>query len=77
MSESSEETRSSGSPARRVVTIIWVVISAVQFVIWLLMSLISASFKTPFWLWTIATGGAALLVWAYLDPARRAGKGSE
>ncbi|MEO6087559.1 MAG: hypothetical protein ABIQ18_31055 [Umezawaea sp.] len=53
------------------------VISAVQFVIWLLMSLISASFKTPFWLWTIATGGAALLVWAYLDPARRAGKGSE
>jgi hypothetical protein len=77
MSESAEETRSSGSPARRVVTIIWAVVSAVQFVIWLLMSLISASFKAPFWLWTIGIGGVALLVWVYLDPARRAGEGSE
>ncbi len=77
MSENAEEARLSGSPARRVVTIIWMVVSGVQFVIWLLMSLISSSFKAPFWLWTIGIGGVALLVWSYLDPARRAGRGSE
>ncbi|MDR6594606.1 MULTISPECIES: hypothetical protein [Saccharothrix] len=47
------------------------VISGVQFTIWLLMSLISTSFKTPFWLWTVGLGGGALLLWWFLDPARR------
>jgi undecaprenyl pyrophosphate phosphatase UppP len=77
MPDSTEETRSSGGLARRIVTIAWAVISSIQFVIWLLMSLISTSFKSPFWLWTIGIGGVALLLWWYLDPARRAREGSE
>jgi hypothetical protein len=77
MPESTEETRSSGGLARRVVTIVWAVVGGIQFVIWLLMSLISMSFKSPFWLWTIGVGGVLLLAWWYLDPARRAREGSE
>ncbi|MEU0532551.1 hypothetical protein [Amycolatopsis tolypomycina] len=77
MPESTEGTRSTGGLARRVVTIVWAVVGGIQFVIWLLMSLISMSFKAPFWLWTIVGGGIVLAVWWYLDPARRAREGSE
>jgi hypothetical protein len=77
MPESTGQARSSGGLARRVVTIAWAVIGGIQFVIWLLMCLISMSFKSPFWLWTIGGGGIVLLVWWYLDPARRAREGSE
>ncbi|GAA3463310.1 hypothetical protein GCM10018963_53230 [Saccharothrix longispora] len=71
MPESSGETRSLRGRIRGFLTIAWVVISGVQFTIWLLMSLISTSFKTPFWLWTVGLGGGALLLWWFLDPARR------
>jgi|1185.fasta_scaffold312319_1 hypothetical protein len=77
MPESTEGTGSSGGLARRVVTIVWAVVGGIQFVIWLLMSLISMSFKAPFWLWTIVGGGIVLAVWWYLDPARRAREGSK
>ncbi|MEV6646002.1 hypothetical protein [Amycolatopsis sp. NPDC051371] len=77
MSESAEGSRPPGGLARRVVTIVWAVVGGIQFVIWLLMCLISMSFKAPFWLWTIVGGGLVLAVWWYLDPARRAREGSE
>ena len=77
MPESTEGTRPAGGLARRVVTIVWAVVGGIQFVIWLLMSLISQSFKAPFWLWTIVGGGIVLAAWWYLDPARRAREGSE
>ncbi|QFU88369.1 hypothetical protein [Amycolatopsis sp. YIM 10] len=73
MSANSVGSRSSGGLARRIVTIAWLVISVVQVVIWLLMSVLGTSVKGPFWLWTIGIGGAALLVWRSLDPARRGG----
>jgi hypothetical protein len=77
MPESSEDIRSTSGRARWIVTMLWVVVSGIQFVIWLMMSLISGSFKTPFWLWTIGLGGVALLAWWYLDPARRSRGGTE
>ncbi|WP_326565382.1 hypothetical protein VSH64_26410 [Amycolatopsis rhabdoformis] len=67
-----------GGLARRIITVIWVVVSGVQFVIWLLMSIISGSVKSPFWLWTVVGGGVLLALWWYFDPARRdARRGSE
>ena len=75
MPESTEETRSSSGAARRIVTVIWAVVTGVQFIIWLLMTVISMSFKSPFWLWTLGAGGVALALWWYLDPARRGARG--
>ncbi|WAL67959.1 hypothetical protein ORV05_09370 [Amycolatopsis cynarae] len=77
MPESTGDARSSSGLARRVVTIVWAVVSGIQFVIWLLMSLISMSVKYPFWLWTIGIGGAVLLLWWYFGPDRRARQGTE
>ncbi|WP_344860920.1 hypothetical protein [Amycolatopsis ultiminotia] len=78
MPESTEQTRSASGLARRIVTILWAVVSGVQFVIWLLMSLISMSFKAPFWLWTVGVGGVLLALWWYFGSDRRgAGSGSE
>ncbi|TVT61806.1 hypothetical protein FNH05_02045 [Amycolatopsis rhizosphaerae] len=77
MPESTGDARSSSGLARRVVTIVWAVVSGIEFVIWLLMSLISTSVKYPFWLWTIGIGGAALLLWWYFGPDRRTRQGTE
>lgn len=77
MPESIDEARSSSALARWIVTIVWAVVGGAQFVIWLLMCLITMTFKAPFWLWTIGIGGVVLLLWWYLDPARRAREGSE
>ncbi|WP_018681325.1 hypothetical protein [Actinokineospora enzanensis] len=71
MQESAEQSRSSSGLARRVVTIVWAIVSGVQFVIWLLMSLISMSVKSPFWLWTVGIGGVVLLAWWYFGSSRR------
>jgi hypothetical protein len=76
MPQSIDEARSRGALARWIVTIVWAVVGGAQFVIWLLMCLISLSFKAPFWLWTIGIGGVVLLLWWYLDPARRTQEGS-
>lgn len=75
--EDAPRTRSTGELVRRVVAVVWVVVCGIEFVIWLLMTLISGSFKAPFWLWTIGIGGVALLLWWYLDPARRDREESE
>ncbi|MET9264192.1 hypothetical protein [Amycolatopsis sp. NPDC004079] len=76
MSESTEKTRSGSGLARRIVTIAWAAITGVQFVIWLLMSLISMSFKSPFWLWTLGGGAIVLAVWWSLE-RRGSGNGTE
>ncbi|HET6708434.1 hypothetical protein [Amycolatopsis sp.] len=76
MPESIDEARSKSGLARSIVTIVWAVVGGAQFVIWLLMCLISMSFKAPFWLWTVVVGGAVLLAWWYADPARRTREGS-
>ena len=77
MPESIDEARSSSGLARWIVTVVWAVVGGAQFVIWLLMCLITMTFKAPFWLWTIGVGGVVLLLWWYLDPARRTRAGSE
>ncbi|MGW4396857.1 hypothetical protein ACWEHA_16330 [Amycolatopsis nivea] len=76
MSESTEKTRSGSGSARLIVTIAWAAVLGVQFVIWLLMCLISMSFKWPFWLWTLGGGVLVLGVWWSLD-RRGSGNGSE
>jgi magnesium-transporting ATPase (P-type) len=77
MPDSIDEARSKSGLARWIVTIVWAVVGGAQFVIWLLMCLITMTFKAPFWLWTIGVGGVVLLLWWYLDPARRTRDGSE
>ncbi|MFI5614917.1 hypothetical protein [Amycolatopsis sp. NPDC051903] len=77
MPESVDEARSSSGLARWIVTIVWAVVGGAQFVIWLLMCLITMTFKAPFWLWTIGIGGVVLLLWWFLDPARRTREGAE
>ncbi|SEF36335.1 hypothetical protein SAMN05421837_11086 [Amycolatopsis pretoriensis] len=77
MPESIDEARSKGGLTRWIVTVVWAIVGGAQFVIWLLMCLITMSFKAPFWLWTIGIGGVVLLLWWYLDPARRPREGSE
>jgi hypothetical protein len=76
MPESIDEARSSRGLARWIVTIVWAVVGGAQFVIWLLMCLITMTLKAPFWLWTIGIGGVLLLLWWYFDPARRTREGS-
>jgi hypothetical protein len=76
MPDSIDEARSSTGLARWIVTIVWAVVGGLQFVIWLIMCLVDLTFKAPFWLWTIGIGGVVLLLWWYLDPARRAREGS-
>jgi hypothetical protein len=76
MPESIDEARSSVGLARWIITIVWAVVGGLQFVIWLIMCLVDMTFKSPFWLWTIGIGGVVLLLWWFLDPARRAREGS-
>lgn len=42
---------------RRVVTMAWLGIGSVQFVIWMMICLIGWHVVNPFWLWTAAVGG--------------------
>jgi hypothetical protein len=50
-------TRSAWLAARRVVTVAWLGIGSLQFVIWMMICLVGWHFADPFWLWTAAVGG--------------------
>jgi hypothetical protein len=44
--------------ATRVVTVLWLGASAVQFVVWVLIVLVAGHWGGPWWLWTAIPGGA-------------------
>ncbi|QWF78877.1 hypothetical protein [Amycolatopsis sp. CA-230715] len=44
--------------ACRLVTGFWLVMTTIQFVVWLLGCVIGMTFVAPFWLWSAVVGGA-------------------
>lgn len=81
-----KNTKSSGSSGaragsgywRRIIVGAWAAATAVQIVMWLVISLISGRFTEPWWLWTAASGGiVAIAVWFVLVKPRYAGKEGE
>lgn len=56
-------TRASASGldrAARIATWIWAVVSAVNFVIWLMVCIISGSTDAPWWAWEVGPGGVVV-----------------
>jgi hypothetical protein len=54
------ETRSKRLSIIRMITFVWLAVSGLQFVIWLMMVLIGWQFLFPFWVYTVVTGGVVL-----------------
>jgi hypothetical protein len=44
----------------KVITGLWAVITLIQFTVWLLICLIGWRLISPWWLWTLVIGGAAV-----------------
>jgi Domain of unknown function (DUF1707) len=57
--------------AMKVLTAIWLCASAVNFIIWMMVSLISGDFAYPWFLWPLLPPGAVLAVlWTMLRSSR-------
>lgn len=50
-------SRSTLAMVARAATLVWLVVSAVNFVVWLLVCLFSQSLDSPWFLWSLVTGG--------------------
>ena len=44
----------------RAATVVWLAVSAINFVVWLVICLISGSLDAPWWLWLFGVGGAVV-----------------
>lgn len=54
------ETRSKRLSIIRMITFVWLAVSGLQFVIWLMMVLIGWQLLFPFWVYTVVSGGVVL-----------------
>jgi hypothetical protein len=57
---SSARSSESALSAHRVAVVLWLGLSALQFVVWFMICLISGSWSDPWWLWTAVIGAAAV-----------------
>ena len=56
---------------RRIAGWVWLGASLVQLVVWVLVCVLGHRLVAPWWLWTVAVGGAAVaIVWHVTAPER-------
>lgn len=53
--------------ASRVATGLWLAVSAVNLVVWLMVTIISGSVDGPWFLWSVAAGGVVVLGLRFAD----------
>jgi hypothetical protein len=59
--------------ARRVAAAVWLSVTGVQVVIWLLISIIGQRVAIPFWLWSAIAGGVIVGALFWISKPRVAG----
>ncbi len=70
--------RSGGRTAMRVLTTIWASISALNFVIWLLVSITDLHIQYPWFVWVAGPSGVVLgVIWLSMNGARRNDSGTK
>lgn len=70
--------RGGGRTAMRVLTTIWASISALNFVIWLLVSITGLHIQYPWFIWVAGPSGVVLgVIWLSMNGARRNDSGTK